>query len=343
MYSENNIKFEDIEDSTLQENEVKIKVMAAGICGSDTHKMTSKWKYKLPAVMGHEFSGYVVEKGSDVTKFEVGDRVIGVPFVPCYKCEYCQKGQFSLCEDYHMIGSHSFGAFAETVHVPESNVLAIGDMDFEEAAMIEPLAVAAHGVLGIKPEIGDTVAVFGMGTIGMLVMEWLKVAGVKEIIAIDIFDDKLEEAISRGATKTINSKNEDLYEKINEYTNDRGVDIALECAGSNITQEQCLLITRKRGKVGYLGIAYKDVLLHEKAFENIFRRELTLKGFWNSYSAPFPGKEWTEGINYINNGKIKVKDLISHRFDLCDTQKAFNLMINREEPYGKVMITPNKE
>ena len=261
LYTENNIKFEDIDMPDVEAEEVRIKVMAAGICGSDTHKMTSKWKYNLPAIMGHEFSGYITEVGENVTKFKVGDRVIGVPFEPCFECEYCQRGQFSLCDDYGMVGSKRFGSFAEYVNIKERNVLPIGDMDFEEAAMIEPLAVAAHGVLGIEPHIGDTVAVFGMGTIGMLVVEWLKLAGVKEIIAIDIFDDKLQEAKQRGCGKTINSKNEDLFEKINEYTNGRGVDIAIECAGSNITQEQCLLVTRKRGKVGYLGIAYKDVLL----------------------------------------------------------------------------------
>ncbi|MCM3570408.1 galactitol-1-phosphate 5-dehydrogenase [Neobacillus mesonae] len=343
LHSINNIIYEDIEIKPLKEDEVRIKVMAAGICGSDTHKMVSKWKYDLPAIMGHEFSGVVVEKGKDVTKFEIGDRVLGIPFEPCYECEYCLKGEFSLCENHGMIGSKSFGAFAEFVNVKERNVLPIGDMDFEQAAMVEPLAVAAHGVMGIEPNIGDVVAVFGMGTIGMLVVEWLKVAGVKEIIAIDISDEKLQEAMERGCDKTINSLKEDLFEKINEYTNGRGVDIAIECAGSNITQEQCLLVTAKKGKVGYLGIAYKDVHLSEKAFENIFRRELTLKGFWNSYSAPFPGKEWTNSIDFLNQGKINVKDLISHRFDLCDTQKAFNLMINREEPYGKVMILPNKE
>jgi L-iditol 2-dehydrogenase len=343
LHSINNIVYEDIEIKPLKTDEVRIKVMAAGICGSDTHKMVSKWKYELPAIMGHEFSGIVVDKGKDVHKFEIGDRVIGIPFEPCFDCEYCHKGEFSLCEDYGMIGTKSYGAFAEFVNVRERNVLPIEDLDFEEAAMVEPLAVALHGVMGIEPRMGDVVAVFGVGTIGMLVIEWLKVAGVKEIIAIDISDDKLREAMERGCDRSINSLKEDLFEKINEYTNGRGVDIALECAGSNITQEQCLLVTSKKGKVGYLGIAYKDVHLSEQAFENIFRRELTVKGFWNSYSAPFPGKEWTTSIDFLNKGKIKVKDLISHRFQLKDTQKAFHLIINREEPYGKVMILPNQE
>lgn len=343
LHSENHIIYQDIEIDQCQADEVKVKVMAAGICGSDTHKMTSRWKYALPAIMGHEFSGYIVEKGKDVTNFEIGDRVVAIPFLPCNKCEYCQRGQYSLCEDHGMIGSKSFGAFAEYVNVKMTNVLPIGDMDFEEAAMIEPLAVALHGVLNIQPRLGDVVAVFGVGTIGILAIQWLKIAGAKEIIAIDISDEKLAEAKEMGCERTINSLNEDLMEKINEYTNGMGVDIAFECAGSKITQEQCLLITRKQGKVGYLGIAYSDVHLSEKAFENIFRRELTLKGFWNSYSAPFPGEEWRKSIDFILNGRIKLKELISHRFKLEDTQKAFNMIINREETYGKVLIIPNEE
>ncbi|KYC84191.1 MULTISPECIES: galactitol-1-phosphate 5-dehydrogenase [Heyndrickxia] len=343
LHSENEIIYQDIEISECQPNEVKVKVMAAGICGSDTHKMVSKWKYPLPAIMGHEFAGYVVEKGKDVTNVEIGDRVAAIPFIPCNECEYCLRGQFSLCENHGMIGSKSFGAFAEFVNIPAKNVLPIGEMSFEDAAMIEPSAVSLHGVLNIHPQLGDVVAVFGVGTIGILAIQWLRVAGVKEIIAIDISDKKLQDAMDLGCEKSINPLKEDLIKKIYEYTNGLGVDIAFECAGSKITQEQCLLITRKQGKVGYLGIAYSDVTLSEKAFENIFRRELTLKGFWNSYSAPFPGKEWMNTIEFVQQGKIKLKELVSHRYKLEDTQKAFNMMINREEEYNKVMIIPNEE
>ncbi|MFS0762110.1 galactitol-1-phosphate 5-dehydrogenase [Peribacillus phoenicis] len=343
LYSENHIICEEIDINPCEANEVKIKVMAAGICGSDTHKMTNKWKYTLPAIMGHEFSGYVVEAGKDVTDINIGDRVVAIPFIPCRECEYCRRGEYSVCENHGMIGSKSFGAFAQYVNIPSVNVLPIGEMDFEEAAMIEPLAVALHGVLNIKPRLGDVVAVFGAGTIGILTIQWLKIAGAKEIIAIDISDDKLAEAAALGCERTINPMKEDLTEKISEYTSGIGVDIALECAGSKVTQEQCLLVTRKKGKVGYLGIAYSDVHLSEQAFESIFRRELTLKGFWNSYSAPFPGEEWTKSIDFINKGRIVLKELISHRFGLEDTQKAFNMIINRDETYGKVLIIPNKE
>ncbi|AQY49964.1 Galactitol-1-phosphate 5-dehydrogenase [Listeria weihenstephanensis FSL R9-0317] len=343
LYENNEIKAEQVEEAVCGKDEVRVKVMAAGICGSDIHKMQTRWKYPLPAVMGHEFAGVVVEKGVDVTRVAIGERVAGIPLVPCGTCEYCQQGEFSLCENYRMVGSHFHGAFAENVVLKATNVIGIGDMDFEEAAMLEPLAVAMHGVLGIKPELGDTVVVFGIGTIGILVVQCLQLAGVKDIIAVDISNGKLAEASKFGCSYTINPLQEDLAEKVREYTGGSGADIALECAGSKITQEQCLRVTKKKGKIGYLGIAYADVLLPEEAFENIFRRELTLKGFWNSYSAPFPGEEWTTSIAFVNQGRIKLKPLISHRYKVDQTADAFAMILGRKEDYNKVMILPQEE
>lgn len=337
------IRTEEIEEKALGPDDVRVKVMAAGICGSDTHKMQTTWKYPLPAVLGHEFSGTITEVGSNVTTVGLGERVAGIALIPCYKCHYCKLGEFSLCEDYKMTGSHFHGAFAENVVLPSANVLPIGELSFEEGAMIEPLAVAMHGVQGIQPELGDTVLVFGAGTIGLLVIQVLKVAGVKNIIAVDIKQKKLDEAKYYGATHTIHSLEADLEEEVSRYTNGLGVDIALECAGSKITQEQCLRVVRKHGKIGYVGIAYADVLLPEKSFENIFRRELTLKGFWNSYSAPFPGKEWVNGIEFVKQKRINLQSMISHRFPVEQTKEAFDMMLNQTEDFNKVLILPNKE
>lgn len=338
----NQIDVENVEEKPLKHNEVRVKVRVAGICGSDIHKMQTRWKYPLPAVMGHEFAGEICEIGDNVDHLKLGDRVAGIPFLPCYSCEYCQKGNYSLCENYEMIGSHYHGGFAETVVLPKNNVVSIGGLSFEEGAMIEPLAVAMHGVQGIEPKLGDSVVVFGIGTIGILVVQALLVAGVKSVIAVDISDDKLKEAKSFGAEFTINSLKENLEEKVKEYTNGAGADIAMECAGSKITQEQCLRIVAKQGKIGYLGIAYQDVLLPEKSFENIFRREYTIKGFWNSYSAPFPGREWTNGIEFVKQGKIRLKELISHRIPLEETKAAFDMVVNRKETFSKVMIKPSE-
>ncbi|HEL1639964.1 galactitol-1-phosphate 5-dehydrogenase [Streptococcus suis] len=340
----NHFEIHELEKPVPHSNQVLVNVKAAGICGSDIHKMQSEWKYELPMVMGHEFSGQVEAVGEDVQSVAVGDRVSIVPFLPCSKCIYCKEAKYQLCENYRMIGSHYYGGFEEYVVVPETNVLPIGDkISYEEAAMIEPLAVAAHGVMGLDPQVGDQVAVFGLGTIGILSVQWLRLAGVKKIIGIDIDPIKLEESKKYGVTDTINPLEESLEDRIADLTKGLGVDISLECAGSKITEEQCLLITRKGGKIGYQGIAYTDVLLHQRAFENIFRREYTVKGFWNSYSAPFPGKEWTHSVEFIEAGKINLKDMISHRFPLEDIQKAFNITVHREESYNKVMILPSQD
>ncbi|MER2002234.1 MAG: galactitol-1-phosphate 5-dehydrogenase [Carnobacterium inhibens] len=343
LYDNKVIKTEEVKEKQVEQDEVRVKVMSAGICGSDTHKMQAVWKYPLPAVMGHEFSGVISEIGENVSDHKVGDRVAIAPLIPCRKCEFCQKGEFSLCEDYTMIGSHRYGGFAENVVVPSANAISIDGLSFEEGAMIEPLAVAMHAVRGIEPELGDTVIVFGIGTIGLLVVQALQVAGVKNVIAVDISSKKLEEAKTYGIRYTINSLEEDLEEKVSEYTNGLGADIALECAGSKITQEQCLRVTSKHGKIGYIGIAYQDVTLPEKSFENIFRRELTIKGFWNSYSAPFPGKEWSDGIEFVKQGRIKLKPMVSHRYSLDQTKEAFDMMLDRKEDFNKVIIQPNGE
>ena len=180
----------------------------------------------------------------------------------------------------------------------------------------------------------------GSGTMGQLVIQGLKIAGAGTIIAVDISDNKLRESKELGADIIINAKDINPVEKIKELTGGKGVDIALECAGSKITQEQCLLITKKKSKIGFLGIAYSDITLSEEAFENIFRKELELKGFWNSYSAPFPGQEWTKGINLVNEGKIKLKEMVSHKFSLEDTYKAFEMIRDRKEEFNKILILP---
>lgn len=337
----NKFTVKDIDKPTPKSGEVLVKVMAAGTCGSDSHKMIAGWKYGYPAIMGHEFAGQVVELGPDVTDVKVGQRVAVAPFKPCFHCYYCQMGLFQMCENYSMLGQQEHGGFEQYVVAPARNVLDIGKMSYEEGALIEPMAVAAHAVMKIDPQMGDSAAVFGLGAVGDLVIRLLAACGVTNIIGIDIDDKKLEKGLEEGCSHVINSSKEELEDKINAYTNGLGVDIAMECAGSKITEEQTLLVTKREGKIGFVGIAYSDVMLHQRAFESIFRHELTLKGFWNSYGAPFPGKAWTNSIDLVNSGKIRIKDLISHRFELPDIQKAFNMITTRSESYNKVMFYPN--
>lgn len=337
-------KFEvvDLPSAEMNDDEVRIKVYANGICGSDSHKIADGWPYELPVVIGHEFSGEVLEVGANVTHVQPGERVIAAPLMPCHECEYCKQGQFGMCENYTMIGTHRGGGFGQEVVAPSENVLPVGDMDYQTAALIEPLAVSMHGVMNVDVQLGDVVVILGMGAVGLLTMKCLLVAGAKEVIAVDITDEKLSEAKKHGATHTINSLNEDLEAKVFELTNGLGADIVMECAGSAITQEQSLLLAKKQGKVGYQGIAYRDITLRRKAFENIFRRELTIKGFWNSYSAPFPGKEWQNAIDYVNQGRIDLSGMVTHTFPLNKAEELFELVLGREENFNKVMILPQE-
>ncbi len=334
------IRYVDFAHPVCDDDSVIVKVKACGICGSDPPRMLHHWKYPLPAIAGHEFSGVITEKGRNVKKFDLGERVTAAPFIPCYECHYCKSGIYVMCDNFGMIGAKTYGAFAEYVKVPAANLVKIYDMDFEDAAMIEPLAVAAHGVLGAEPQLGDIVAVMGAGIIGQLTIEWLKIIGVNKIIAVDISDAKLETSKKLGANYCINPLKSDLMKSIMEITENLGVDIAMECAGSKITEEQCLLITRKRGKVAYIGIAHSDVLLKEEAFEGIFRKELTVKGYFNSYSAPFPGREWTMSVDYAQKGKFVLKDLVSHRYKLSEIKEAFDMIGSRKEEYNKILIMP---
>lgn len=338
LYEGNKIETREVGEVTCGSKDVKIKVKYCGICGSDIHKLQTRWKYSYPAVMGHEFSGEVVEIGSQVTKFKVGDRVAAIPFLPCKNCRYCEQGQFSMCDDYKMIGTHFYGGFAEYCTVPEENLISIGNLDYKKASFIEPLAVVMHSILGINIQLGDSVLVLGAGTIGMLTMQAAKAAGASKLIVVDIDDTKLDKALELGANYVINSIKENLQEKVEEFTDGIGVDISLECAGSPITQEQALMFTRKSGKVGYTGIAYKDVVIREEAFESIFRKELTLKGFWNSYSAPFPGREWINAVNLIAEDRVKVDSFVSHVYGIEEVNKAFEMILNKTEVYNKVLI-----
>lgn len=334
------IKNAEIPIPELEKSEVLVKVYATGICGSDIHKMTAGWHYPFPAVMGHEISGVVVKIGDDVKKDFYGKTVVIVPFIPCKSCHYCEKGMYSLCTNHSMIGTLEKGGLAQFVKVPVENLLVVDGVNPEEAALIEPLAVAAHGVMKGKPKLGDKIVVFGAGTIGRMVVKWLKLYPVSEVLVVDINQRKLNEMKENYQVTVINGLEEQVENVVRERTDGLGADIVFECAGSVVAQEESLKLSKKQGKVIYLGISYSDLHFKKESFERIFRHELNVTGSWNAYSAPFPGEEWNTAIQFLKDGKITVKDMISHRFSLCDTNKAFQLALEKKEYFKKILVLP---
>ena len=330
------LNYKDIPVPELKADEVLVKVRACGICGSDIPRALHNGCHAYPQVVGHEFSGEIAKIGGDVKDIEIGERVTVAPLVPCRHCEECEQGFPAMCTHYSFIGSRQQGAMAEYVAVPARNIVKLGEnVTFEQAACIEPTTVAIHGVERAGAiDAGKSAIVFGCGTIGMLTLEVLKAKGLEKVYAIDIDDNKLEMAKKLGAYEAINSKNVDVI----EYFNEHGlVDYAFETAGVPFLQAQILDLVKKKGTVVYIGTAHGEVKFPAKTFEKILRGELNVTGSWQSFKSPFPGNDWTGAVELIGSGKIKVDELITHKFKLSDGIKAFETLTDRTSGAIKVM------
>jgi len=328
----------EIKDS----NEVLVKVKACGVCGSDIPRVMVKGAHKMPIIIGHEFSGEVVEIGKSISSFKVSDKVTAMPLIPCGKCEFCQIGKYNLCDDYLYYGSRIPGAMAEYIVVKESNLLKLPEnVDYESGAMTDPVSVALHAIGKANINAGQSAVVFGLGAIGLIAIQWLKILGCSEVIAVDIFQEKLDLAKKIGVDLAINAKNNNVIEAIMDYTHNKGADIVIELAGNKITQLQAIQSASKMGKVIYCGISYDDLLLPSKEVNKILRGELFIIGSWNSSIVPLPVNEWKSSLDFMDKGKIKVKPIISHRAKLEDCKEFFEMMYYKKEIFNKVLFIPD--
>ena len=340
LYAPGDLRFEETPfPEPPKKGEVIIKVMAAGICGSDLNRVMHTGTYHFPCIPGHEFCGVVQEVGPDTDSVHIGDRVAVAPIIPCNNCEPCQRGDFGLCENYNYIGSRCDGAFAEYVKAPAKNLVPMPDnVNATEGAAVEPAAVALHGIMRIGIKAGDVAVIFGCGTIGLFAMQFVKIMGASKIIAIDVDDTKLEQAKAAGADETINSISSDPIESIAGLTGGKLADVSIETAGVCITQEQCIRAVKKGGRVLYLGTAHKDVVLPPETFEKIIRGELMIKGSWNSFSSPFPGREWHTVLDYLSDGRFKIRPFISHVVSLEELPKTIAAMDGHEFSFTKIIV-----
>jgi Threonine dehydrogenase and related Zn-dependent dehydrogenases len=344
LYGARDIRFEDAEDPVIQNSkEVKVKVKAVGICGSDISRYAKLGPYVPGMVWGHEFSGEVVEVGTDVTKVKPGQKVTACPALYCGECDSCKKAKYAQCEHLDVIGAHRYGAFADYIGLPEENIVPVPDhVNYDDAAVVEPSCVVVHGYYKTGIKAGDTVAVIGCGTIGLLAIQWAKIFGAKSVIAIDIDDTKLGMAKEVGADITINSMGKEPFEEVYKVTDHKGVDISVESAGTPITSAQAFSLTGKGGKVLFVGIPYGDVMVKRLYFEKIVRNELQVFGSWNAISAPFPGQEWETCVHFIKNGQLKMEPLITHRYPLSAGPQAFEMTAERKEHFGKIIFHPEE-
>lgn len=343
LHAPADLRVEDVEKPKPGPGEVLVKVGAAGICGSDIGRVMVTGTYRFPTIPGHEFAGTVEELGEGVSGLAPGDRVALAPLMPCFDCEWCEAGKFSLCDDYDFLGSRSDGAFAEYLKAPARNVLRVPDnVSLEVAATIEPAAIILHGIHKLDLKLGDAVAVVGCGALGFFALQFAKLSGAQTLIAIDVDDDKLELARQVGADICINPAKTDAVAAVKAATRGRGVAVSLECAGSAPGRDLSILVAAKQGKVMLYGTAYGDVTFAEKAFARMVREELEVVGSWNSYSLPFPGKEWFDIIELLRTDRLVVAPLITHRATLEEAPAIFKALKSRSfGPYAKILIKPN--
>lgn len=340
LYANEDIRYEEIPTPELKADQVLVKVKAVGICGSDVPRVLQNGAHYYPIVLGHEFSGEIVALGDGVTAdLKVGDRVAGVPLVPCFQCEDCKNGNFSLCKHYTFIGSRVQGAFAEYVAMPQQNVVKFdSSVPFETAAFFEPSTVALHGleVAGYAP--GGHVAVLGGGTIGMFTFQWAKLLGAASVTVFDISPERLALAKELGADYVVNTLEENFEEELKK-TFPRGFDYVFETAGQAVTEKLAFRLCGNRKKICLIGTPTRELVFTPAEFELINRKEFNLTGSWMSYSAPFPGKEWTMTAEYFSNGSLKINEtFIYKKYLLCHAKDAFMEFKNPRNVKGKILL-----
>ena len=340
LHGNEDIRYEEYPTPEVKPGTVKVRVKAAGICGSDIPRVLNNGAHYYPIVLGHEFSGIVEEIGEGVTKVKVGDTVSGAPLLPCMKCGDCQRGNYSLCKHYGFIGSHDQGSFAEYVVMPEANaILYDPSIPFEVAAMFEPATVSLHGMYCNDYAGGGDVAIIGGGTIGLFAAQWAHIFGAKRVVVFDLVQERLDLALRLGADAVINTGDPDFMAKAKELTGGKGYDYVFETAGNPITIQMGFELAANKAHYCCIGTPHRDMTFTPKMWEYMNRKEFKLTGSWMSYSAPFPGKEWELVAHYFATGQLKFDDeLIFQRYPLDEADKAFALYKNPAQVKGKVML-----
>ncbi len=342
LYGINDLRYEEVKNPSPNDGEVLVKIMASGVCGSDIPRIFEKGTYNFPTIPGHEFSGLVVELGKGVESSYLNKKVVVFPLLPCFKCDLCKIGEYSQCKDYNYFGSRCDGGFAEYIAVPVWNLCIVPDsLSYEEAAMTEPAAVAIHALRQGGIEAGDTVVIFGAGPIGLMLARWAGIWGAFKTVLVDIDSEKISFARKLGFSYIFNSLECDVVGEIMKLTDGKGADLCIEGAGASKTLEQCLLCCRAFGRVVAMGNPAKEMVLSQKAYWELLRKQLKVSGTWNSSYTDIPKNDWKLSIEAMTTGTLDVKSLITHRINLDGYKEPLQMMKDRTGFFNKVMFKFN--
>ncbi len=306
----------------LAKGEVLVKIDYVGICGSDIHYYETgrigNYVVEPPFVLGHEAAGEVVALGEGVTSLNIGDRVALEPGKTCGHCRYCREGEYNLCPDVVFFATPPVdGVFQEYAAHPADLCFKLPDnVGNLEGALIEPLAVGFHAANQGGAHAGQCAVVFGAGCIGLVCMMALKAEGVSQVIVVDVMQKRLQKALELGATAVINSAEENLVERVAELTGGEGVDLSIETAGMEITTRQAIEIARKGSTIVLVGYSKSGELTLPISL--FIDKELTFKSVFR-YRHIYP-----MAIEAVASGRVNLKDLATHIFDLDHIQEAMD-------------------
>ena len=293
LHGINNYRLCDVPIPIAKDGEILVKVKAAGICSSDIARVYSTGAYHYPIIPGHEFSGETAD----------GRRVGVFPLIPCFECESCNKAHYETCSNYSYIGSRQDGAFAEYVTVPEWNLIELpDDMPYEAAALLEPAAVALHAVQQLDLTCVNAAAIVGDGAIGRLIAKWLAIYGVNNIAIVG---------------------------KLDKISVD--VDACFEAAGNVNALRRCIELAKPDGQLVLVGNPDVDFSIDQKLYWQILRKQLTIRGSWNSQ---YPAN-WKETLT--NADKLMLDELITHRYAFAELDNAFEMMRTKSGKHIKVI------
>ena len=340
LYGKDDLRYEDYPMPKLKQGSVKVRVRAAGICGSDIPRVLGDAAFFYPIVLGHEFAGDVVEIAPDVTTIKVGDRISGAAHIPCYKCDDCARGDYGLCKNYSFIGSREQGAFSFYVVMPEQNAVKYDEsISYEQAVLFEPCTVAIHGLRVVDFQGSKDVAILGGGTVGLFASQYAKIMGAKSVTVFDIDQDRLALAADLGADHVINTSDTDFMKQAMELTGGKGYEYIFETAGQPATMQMMFALSSGKGIISLIGYPAVPVTFDANLWENLNRKELTMVGSRMSYTPPFPGPDWTLTAHYFANNQIKRdKRMIDRKFDMRHAREAFNLFREPKNVKGKILL-----
>lgn len=330
--------YKDVPEPLPGPGEVKVKIQATGICGSDVHGYDGTSGRRIPPmIMGHESSGVIHELGKGVKKWRVGDRVTFDSTIYDTNDWYSKRGQYNLSENRRVLGVScrdykQDGAFAEYVVIPEHIVYALPDsVSYEEAALAEPISVALHAVnlSDTKPE--DQVMVVGTGIIGLLIIQVLHSRGYRQIAAVDVDNSRLDRALHMGADMALNPQVDDIPYEVKQNTEFRGLDCVFEAVGIQQTLDLSFDSIRKGGTLVLVGNITKEVTM---PLQKIVTEQLKIQG-----SCAIAG-EYTEALKLLEEKKISVDQILSRTAPLSEGAQWFDRLYRKEKGLLKVILTP---